>query len=189
MELRPIKLTLCRQLLGHSSDVWVGLTGVFTIAIPALEVQSFASHEPISPTHNGSSSTLMAMNHTTLMQDLERLNDLLTIARNMLATTKRAQNLAADAGFDQQILKLVDVCVRVTARGYDGEAGTRSETQWAGVVGSCRFLPYLLLLLQSIVSPHLDSATSFLIGEPWLTDRYKQTRSFSLRAFSSSTTL
>ena len=139
MELRPIKLTLCRQLLGHSSDVWVGLTGVFTIAVPALEVQSFASHEPISPTHNGSSSTLMAMNHTTLMQDLERLNDLLTIARNMLATTKRAQNLAADAGFDQQILKLVDVCVRVTARGYDGEAGTRSETQWAGVVGSCRF--------------------------------------------------
>ncbi|MCJ1299701.1 copper transport protein [Hypocenomyce scalaris] len=129
-----------RQLLGHSSDVWVGLTGVFTIAVPALEVQSFASHEPISPTHNGSSSTLMAMNHTTLMQDLERLNDLLTIARNMLATTKRAQNLAADAGFDQQILKLVDVCVRVTARGYDGEAGTRSETQWAGVVGSYKKL-------------------------------------------------
>lgn len=84
----------------------------------------------------------MAVNHVTLTQDLERLNDLLTIARNMLASTKRAQNLAAESGLDQQILKLIDVCVRVTARGYDGDAGTRSETQWASVVGSCTFYQY-----------------------------------------------
>lgn len=85
------------------------------------------------------------MNHPSLMQDLERLNDLLTIARNMLASTKRSQNLAAESGLDQQVLKLIDVCVRVTARGYEGEAGTRSETQWASVVGSCRFTNYTLL--------------------------------------------
>lgn len=88
----------------------------------------------------------MAMNHSSLIQDLERLNDLLTIARNMLASTKRSQNLAAESGLDQQVLKLIDVCVRVTARGYDGETGTRSETQWASVVGSCRFTNYILLV-------------------------------------------
>lgn len=81
----------------------------------------------------------MASNHNTLMKDLERLNDLIMIARNMLATTKRAQNLAGDSQIDQQVLKLIDVCVRVTARGYDGDAGSRSETQWANVVGSCKF--------------------------------------------------
>lgn len=81
----------------------------------------------------------MALNHNTLMKDLERLNDLLMIARNMLATTKRAQNIAGDSQIDQQVLKLIDVCVRVTARGYDGDAGSRSETQWANVVGSCKF--------------------------------------------------
>ena len=80
----------------------------------------------------------MALNLTTLMKDLERLNDLLTIARNMLATTTKAQNLAAEAGFDQQILKFIDLCVRVTARGYDGDVGGRTETQWATVVGSCK---------------------------------------------------
>lgn len=139
------KLTECRKILGHSPEVWGQITAVFTIAIPVLEVQSFASHDPISPTHSGSSSTLMAMNHSSLMQDLERLNDLLTIARNMLASTKGSQNLAADSGLDQQVLKLIDVCVRVTARGYDGETGTRSETQWASVVESCRFTNYILL--------------------------------------------
>lgn len=87
---------------------------------------------------NGSSSTLMALNHNTLMKDIERLNDLLMIGRNMLATTKRAQNLAGDSQIDQQVLKLIDVCVRVTARGYDGDAGSRSETQWANVIGSCK---------------------------------------------------
>ena len=71
------------------------------------------------------------------MKDLERLNDLLTIARNMLATTVKAQNLAAQTRFDQTILKLIDICVRVTARGYDGDTGNRAETQWANIVGSC----------------------------------------------------
>ena len=164
-----VKLTESRQILGRSSLVWKGLTGVFTVAIPALEVQSFASHDPISPTHNGSSSTLMALNHANLMQDLERLNDLLTIARNMLATTKRAQNLAAAGGLDQQILKLIDVCVRVTARGYDGEASTRSETQWASVVGSCTSTNYTLLL-RTIVFTYYVFEVHFCTKETKLTD-------------------
>lgn len=68
----------------------------------------------------GSSSELVAANCFTLVKEIERLNDLCTIARNLLATTRRAQNLAAERGFDQQILKLIDVCVKVTARGFDG---------------------------------------------------------------------
>ena len=182
-----VKLIDCRQTLGHASEVWAEFTALFAIAIPALEVQSFASHDPISPTHNGSSSTLMAMNHATLMHDLERLNDFLTIARNVLASTKRAQNLAADLGLDQQILKLVDVCVRVTARGYDGEAGTRSETQWASVVGSCMFYQYTPLW-GTIILTYQDSEGHFLHKATSLTDGYTQTKSFSLHAFSFCTT-
>ena len=68
------------------------------------------------------------------MKDIERLNDLCTIARNLLATTKKAQNLAAEKSFDQQILKLIDVCVRVTARGFDGDTNARNEERWQKVV-------------------------------------------------------
>ena len=110
------------------------------VAIPALEAQSFVTDDPAAANANGSSATLMALNHSTLTKDLERLNDLLLIARNILATTTQAQNLAAENKVDGQILKLVELCVRVTARGYDGDAGSRTETQWANVIGSCKSL-------------------------------------------------
>lgn len=80
----------------------------------------------------------MALNHSTLMKDLERLNDLLLLGRNLLASHRKGQNLAAEHEVDQQVLRLIDVCVRVTARGYDGDTGGRSETQWANVVASCK---------------------------------------------------
>lgn len=110
------------------------MTDVLTRAIPVLEVQSFAWKNPPSATPNGSSSDLIALNYFTLVKDIERLNDLCTIARNLLATTKKAQNLAAEKGFDQQILKLIDVCVRVTARGFDGETNARNEERWQKIV-------------------------------------------------------
>lgn len=107
------------------------------MALPELRRQSFVPPDPTNARTPGSASALMAANHATLMKDLERLNDLMTVARNMLATTVKAQNLAAESHFDQEVLKLIDICVRVTARGYDGEAGGRTETQWANVVASC----------------------------------------------------
>jgi palmitoyltransferase len=124
-----------RQSLGFSKRVWAGLTKVLLKAIPVLEVQSFSWKNPPHANFGGSSSDLIAANYLALVKDIERLNDLCTIARNLLATTKRAQNLASDEGFDQQILKLIDVCVRVTARGFDGEGGNqRNEDRWSKVV-------------------------------------------------------
>jgi len=102
--------------------------------VPALELQSFSWKNPPAESFNGSSSDLIAANYFSLVKDIERLNDLCTIARNLLATTKKAQNLAAEKGFDQQILKLVDVCVQVTARGFDGETNQRNEERWQKVV-------------------------------------------------------
>jgi hypothetical protein len=89
---------------------------------------------PNSANYDGSSSNLIAHNYFSLVKDIERLNDMCTIARNLLATTKRAQNLAAEKGFDQRILMLIDTCVRVTARGYDGESNARNEERWQKVV-------------------------------------------------------
>ncbi|UDD55596.1 hypothetical protein AFCA_003197 [Aspergillus flavus] len=42
--------------------------------------------------------------------------------------------MAAEKGFDQRILALVDTCVRVTARGFDGETNARNEERWQKVV-------------------------------------------------------
>ncbi|CAG8115070.1 unnamed protein product [Penicillium olsonii] len=122
-----------RHNLGMSPDIWQGLTNVLTKAIPVLESQSFAWKSPAA-SYEHSSSNLIACNYFSLVKDIERLNDLCTIARNLLATTKKAQNLAAETGFDQRILALIDTCVRVTARGFDGETNARNEERWQKVV-------------------------------------------------------
>ena len=123
-----------RSQLGFSPRIWEGLTKVLTVAIPVLEQQSFSYKNPPNLSYGGSSSELIAAHYLSLVKDIERLNDLCTIARNLLATTKKAQNLAAEKAFDQQILKLIDVCVKVTARGFDGEANPRNEERWQKVV-------------------------------------------------------
>ena len=126
-----------RTLIGTNSANWKDIHYVFTLAIPVLEAQSLAPTDPQTGT-TGSFSALMALNHDTLMKDLERLNDILLIARNCVATVTKAQNLAGESLLDQQIQKLIDLCVRVTARGYDGDAGSRTEIQWGNVIGACK---------------------------------------------------
>ena len=128
---------LVRNVIGMNALQWKDMNEVFALAIPILEAQSFAVEDPqtgIPP----SSSALMAMNHDILMKDLERLNDILLVARNVLASTYDVQNLAGESLLDQQVLKLIDLCVRVTARGYDGDAGSRTELQWNAIILSCK---------------------------------------------------
>lgn len=127
-----------RQDLGFSSDVWKGLVGVLDVAVTSVEADCFVQGSAKEGgakgvgVGSGSSSDLIARNYFTLIKDVERLNDLCTIARNLLATTKRAQNLAAEWGFDQCVLRLIDVCVRVSSRGFDGEV----ESVGAGAAGA-----------------------------------------------------
>src|SRR5436305_15219277 len=87
-----------RQNLGFSPQVWKGLTDVLGKAIPVLESQSFSWKNAQADSYNGSSSDLIAANYLSLVKDIERLNDLCTIARNFLATTRKEQNLAAEQG-------------------------------------------------------------------------------------------
>lgn len=136
---RSLENPVVRQSIGASSQQWKHFSEVFSLAIPALEVQSIAIDDNTNE-NNGSYSAVMAANYDTLTKDLERLNDILLIARNCLATTQRAQNLAGESLLDQQVLKLIDLCVRVTARGFDGESGSKIEQQWANVIGLCKWL-------------------------------------------------
>ncbi len=129
-----------RTAIGLNPQQWKDISETFALAIPVLEAQSLAADDPQTGNAH-SSSALMAINHDTLMKDLERLNDILLVARNILASTNKVQNLSGESLLDQQVLKLIDLCVRVTARGYDGDAGGRTELQWGDVIGSCRYSP------------------------------------------------
>lgn len=134
-----------RQAQAESREIWDAYTEFLVVALPSLESQSFSPEDP-----NASSAALIANNYAVLMKDLERINDLLLLARNLLATTALAQDLAGDSGMVQQVIKLVEICVRVTARGYDGEAGARiNEAQWRNIIDA-----YKKLLITSLQLIH-----------------------------------
>lgn len=78
------------------------------------------------------------------------------------------QDLSAARLFDKDIFALINVCVRVTARGYDGEAGTADEDKWQGVINACKIRG-------------AQQTQELLLTE-------LQTRNYSLRASNSSTT-
>ncbi|KAB2573886.1 High mobility group HMG1/HMG2 [Lasiodiplodia theobromae] len=131
---RTIKEPEVRRAIGANASLWRDLCELLENAVPSLEQRSFAPADPQAPEFEGASGTLIAANYSSLMRDLERLNDLVSIARNVLTTGEVAQDLAAKAQFDQEIFKLISVCVKVTARGFDGDAGTTDEHKWQEVV-------------------------------------------------------
>src|SRR5882757_3240436 len=97
---------------------------VFMAAIPTLSTRSL--REAFAETASASvdipeSSTLIAENYSTLLEDLTMLNNLLVIARNMLAIKEIAQDICSAVQLDRQITKLIELCVNVTSKGYDGD--------------------------------------------------------------------
>lgn len=129
-----------REELGLSYEFWDDLAAVLKAAIPSLERRCFAAPDPAAPEYEGLSGPLIASYSPSLLRDLERLNQLVCIARNVQVYGERVQNLSADRLFDKDIFALINVCVRVTARGYDGEAGTQDEDKWQGVINAYKKL-------------------------------------------------
>lgn len=128
-----------REELGLSWEFWDSLAEVVKVAIPSLERRCFAAPDPAAPEYEGLSGPLIASYSPSLLRDLERLNQIVSIARNVQVHGEKVQNLSAERLFDKDIFALINVCVRVTARGYDGEAGTQDEDKWQGVINACKW--------------------------------------------------
>ncbi|KAF2837588.1 hypothetical protein M501DRAFT_937685 [Patellaria atrata CBS 101060] len=137
---RTVKDPAVRQALGTDRTVWLDLNALFEAAVPSLESRSFAASDPNAPEYEAASGPLIAANHKSLQKDLERLNDVVSIMRNCLSIGKEAQDMAAECGFHKELFDLIAICVKVTARGYDGDAGTEDEDKWQLVVNSYKKL-------------------------------------------------
>ena len=127
-----------REAIGVDPKFWAELVELLRAAVPSLERRSFdvnwaqdggADYEPTT-------GATIAGNYPGLWRDIERLNDVVSISRNVLTVGETAQDLAAQHGTDIEVFRLVNVCVRVTARGFDGEAGNGDEEKWQAVVNA-----------------------------------------------------
>ncbi|KAF2098398.1 hypothetical protein NA57DRAFT_40837 [Rhizodiscina lignyota] len=128
-----------RQVLGNDRRMWDELEEVFEAAVPSFERRSVAGPDPNSPEFDSPSGPLIAANFTSLVRDIDRVNDLVVICKNILACGDGAQDNAAKSRVDQGVFKIISVCVKVTARGYDGDAGP-DEEKWQTVVNDYKKL-------------------------------------------------
>ena len=103
--------------------------------------------------YDGPSSNVIVANSITLIKDIQRLDNVLALARNVLTCGARVQNLAAQVGFDSEVCSLINLCVKITARGYDGDGTTVEEDKWNAVVtGFKRLLITSLQFLSNLVT-------------------------------------
>lgn len=130
--------TQFREELGTDISIWIELGELIDVAVPSLEQRCFTPPSPQDPDYEVLSGTLIAQNYTSLLKDLERLHCIVLIARNILIVGERAQSLCAKAQFDQEMFRLINVCVKVAARGYDGEPGNPDQKKFDTVVDACK---------------------------------------------------
>ncbi|KAK6441536.1 hypothetical protein LTR95_002236 [Oleoguttula sp. CCFEE 5521] len=140
-----------RHAIGTDPRFWPELNGVLKVGVVSLERRSFAVWDPTGVDYESTSGALIAGNYPGLWKDLERVNDLLSIARNVLTIGASAQDLATAHQVELEVFKLINCAVRVTARGYDGEAGAgvagdmSEEEKWQYIVNA-----YKKLLITSL---------------------------------------
>ncbi|KJX94583.1 hypothetical protein TI39_contig4174g00003 [Zymoseptoria brevis] len=119
-----------REAIGKDERFWEELCTLLKAAIPSLERRCFSIWDPSQVDYESTSGALIASHYPGLWKDLERLNDLISISRNVLTVGPVVQDLAAHHFLDAEVFRLINCCVRVTARGYDGSAGDEEKWQW-----------------------------------------------------------
>lgn len=114
-----------RETLAKNVSIWMRLKRIFYFGVPLCERRSLSSshHDAnTGPNQEVAESASLILKHSTyLCEDLHLLNSLLVISRNMLAVKETAQEICAAVGFDGEVKRLIELCVQVTSKGYDGE--------------------------------------------------------------------
>ncbi|KAI9657835.1 MAG: copper transport protein [Alyxoria varia] len=135
-----LPLTVFREAIGLNPSVWKDTVDVFRIAVQSLEQRSYGPLPPVSPMYDGPSSNTIVTNSQSLLKDLQRLDLLLQVCRNAVTAGEKAQNLAAQLGFDREVCGLINLCIKITARGYDGDGPRADEQKWQGVINGFKKL-------------------------------------------------
>jgi palmitoyltransferase len=111
----------------------------FREALPVLEALCCQPPDVLRNDHETSHAALIFANQDTILKDIERLDIFVLIARNIVSVTNKAQNLAAEALFEQEILKYIELSTRVAARIYDGDANVMAETAFQNIAAACKY--------------------------------------------------
>ena len=117
------------------------------MALPSISLRSLGgeSSDPRDTAKGDApqdSPALIVTHYATLKEDLQILNKLMHIARNILVTDEPEipQDLCAAAMFDQMVYQAIRLCVNVTSKGCEGEVlCDTSRMRLNEITDMCRF--------------------------------------------------
>ena len=140
---------------GPNIEIWVYLRKIFQSAIPNLANRALGPLEgPDVAASYPQSSTLIVKNYATIKEDVQILDILMQIARNILVSDSRPvpQDLCAAATFDKMAYKTIVLCAYVTnnskSPGSDVEGTTDFFEKVLEIHDLCmKTCPFCLLLV------------------------------------------
>ncbi|KAL5942059.1 hypothetical protein ACKVV1_006772 [Pyricularia oryzae] len=112
-----------REALSKNVSIWMYLCKIFASAIPTLSKRSVGSSALDKDMDTRESTGLILKNYALLKEDLQLLNKLMHIARNLLVTSEPEvpQDICTAVQFDQMVYQTITLCVNVTSKGCDAE--------------------------------------------------------------------
>jgi hypothetical protein len=129
-----------RKELGSEVDTWIRHSYVLSMALPVIEVLSCITDEEGVPLHAEEDlkvATLIGRNYVKLTKDLDFVKAIISISRNLISIGEPAWSQCAETLYDKKILQIIDICVRVTGRGFDGGAKSVAEQMWRNITKQC----------------------------------------------------
>lgn len=112
-----------REALSKNVSIWMYLCKIFASAIPTLSKRSVGPSALDKDMDTRESTSLILKNYVLLKEDLQLLNKLMHIARNLLVTSEPEvpQDICTAVQFDQMVYQTITLCVNVTSKGCDAE--------------------------------------------------------------------
>lgn len=123
--------------MGCEAAIWLDLTELLKVALASLQKRTFAPFELTNANPEDNAADSFSTLYEGLMKDLTRLKHVICIGRTILSAGEKAQNLAVEAMVDHEVFRLINLSVKVTARGYDGTTSRSESQKWQTVVDAC----------------------------------------------------
>lgn len=124
---RQVLTRAYREALSRNVEIWVYLTKIFASAVPYLTTRCIGPlsslNDPNARVSGPESTALILKNYASLKEDLQMLNKLMHIARNLLVTQEPEvpQDICAAVSFDQMVYQTIILCINMANKGIGPE--------------------------------------------------------------------
>ena len=137
-----------REELGEAPEFWEDMTALANQAANSLTKRCLLGPDAATDLDPAP----LAPYDDSVLQDLQRVNASVALARNVCVAGKGAQNLAFLYAFENEVCSLIALSLRIGIKGYEGQPETSDQDKWP---------PLCIRCINAQASHHTASLTDF----------------------------